>query len=64
MQKEYKTWNLKQIIMYIKIRNEMKEYIKKNETPLLIGLSVGLIYGMTLVLIEDMIIRIAMIYAK
>ena len=31
MQKEYKTWNLKQIIMYIKIRNGMKEYIKNNE---------------------------------
>ena len=42
----------------------MKEYIKKNQTPLLIGLSVGLTYGITLVLIEDIIIRIAMIYAK
>ena len=42
----------------------MKEYIKKNETPLLIGLSVGLVYGMTLLAIGSIIVKIATIYAK
>ena len=66
MQKEYKTWNLKQIIMYIKIRNGMKEYIKNNEPRaiLLIRLSVGLVYGMTLLAIGSIIVKIATIYAK
>jgi hypothetical protein len=39
----------------------MKNYIKNNLTPLLIGLSIGLIYSVTLNLIENIIIKIAMI---
>jgi len=39
----------------------MKNYIKNNLTPLLIGLSIGLIYSVTLNLIENIIIKIALI---
>jgi hypothetical protein len=46
------------------VRNGMKEYFKNNETPLLIGLSVGLVYGMTLLAIGSIIVKIATIYAK
>lgn len=42
----------------------MKQYIKNNFTPLLIGLSVGLIYGITMDVIENIIVKIALIYAK
>lgn len=43
---------------------KMKQYIKSNLTPLLIGLSVGLLYGITMNLIENIIVKIALIYAK
>ena len=46
------------------VRNGMKQYIKKNQTPLLIGLSKGLVYGMTLLAIGSIIVKIATIYAK
>lgn len=42
----------------------MKQYIKNNSTPLLIGLSIGLFYSVTTNLIENIIIKIAIIYAK
>jgi len=42
----------------------MKSYIKNNLTPLLIGFSVGLVYVMTVNLIENVIVKIALIYSK
>ena len=63
MQKEYKTWNLKQIIMYIKIRNGMKEYIKNNEPNTITYWFIKRL-GMTLLAIGSIIVKIATIYAK
>lgn len=42
----------------------MKEYIKKNITPLLIGLSTGIAFSMTLNAICDLITKIALIIAR
>ena len=42
----------------------MKEYIKNNLTPLLIGVLIGILYGNITTLIEGIILKIAMIYAK
>jgi len=42
----------------------MIEYIKTNLQPLLIGLSVGLAFTMTLNLISDIIIKITLILNK
>jgi hypothetical protein len=43
---------------------QTKKYIKTNLTPLLIGLCIGLLYSITANLVEAIIIKIALIYAK
>lgn len=42
----------------------MKEYIKNNSTPLLIGFIIGLLFITGINLIENIIIKIALIYSK
>jgi hypothetical protein len=41
-----------------------RSYIKANFTPLVIGVCIGLLYGITANLIESIILKIALIYAK
>lgn len=42
----------------------MIQYIKNNLKPLLIGLSIGLAYSMTINSIEDIVVKIALIQHK
>ena len=42
----------------------MKHYIKNNLSPILIGFSIGLAYSITMNLVENIIVKIALIYAK
>jgi hypothetical protein len=42
----------------------MKRYITANLTPVLIGFVAGLLYCVTLNVVESIIIKIAIIYAK
>jgi hypothetical protein len=46
------------------MKSQIKNYIKSNQTPLLIGVCIGLLYGITANLIENIILKIALIYAK
>lgn len=39
----------------------MKKYIENNLTPLLIGLTIGLLYSITINFIENIILKIALI---
>jgi inner membrane protein involved in colicin E2 resistance len=41
----------------------MKEYIKNNWTPLVVGFAVAMIYNVLLKLIESIILKIALIIA-
>ena len=41
----------------------MKEYIKNNWTPLVVGFAVAMIYNVLLKLIESIILKIALISA-
>jgi hypothetical protein len=41
----------------------MKEYIKNNWTPLVVGFAVAMIYNVMLKLIESIILKIALIIA-
>jgi len=42
----------------------VKKYIKENFTPIMIGLSIGLIYCETLQIVDDIITKIAILKNK